>query len=164
MSEASALIARGPGEGKAVPSSIANNVIFKLTGAETGGAQSMFETSPGPGAGPPLHVHGYEDEIIYIVEGTLRFYCGDKGEETREISAGGVAFMPHGIVHTWKNIGTEPARLIAIFTPASPGMEQFFQAFAEVPMDAKADSVEQEFARIGKAEANMDMVTPESSS
>jgi quercetin dioxygenase-like cupin family protein len=157
MSEASALIVRGPGEGKAVPSSIANNVIFKLIAAETDGALSMFETTPGPGAGPPLHVHSYEDEIIYVVEGTLRFFYGD---ETRETTAGGVAFIPHGLDHTWKNVGTEPARLIAIFTPASPGIEQFFKAFAEVPKDANADSVEQEFARIGKAEANMETVTP----
>ena len=154
MSEASAMpVVRRAEEGQTVPNPIADDVTIKLTEAETGGALSMFESTPGPGAGPPEHVHANEDEVLYVLEGTVRFKLGD---EMRETAAGGIAFIPRGLHHAWQNIGSEPARLMFFFTPASPGMEQFFRVLAEVPEDGP---VREEFARLGK-EAGFDVVGP----
>jgi quercetin dioxygenase-like cupin family protein/ketosteroid isomerase-like protein len=158
MSETSAVpIVRRPEEGQRVPNPIADDVIIKLTEGETGGALSMFESTPGPGAGPPMHVHANEDEVLYVVEGTVRFKLGD---EIRETPAGGFAFIPRGLHHAWQNVGSEPARVMFFFTPASPGMERFFSALAEVPEDGP---VQEEFARLG-LEAGMDVVGPPLSS
>jgi hypothetical protein len=53
-------------------------------------------------------------------------------------------------------VGSEPARVLFFFTPASPGMERFFSAFAEVPEDGP---VQVEFARLG-SQAGMEVVGP----
>jgi quercetin dioxygenase-like cupin family protein len=154
MSETSAVpIVRRPDEGGPVPNPIADDMTIKLTDGETGGALSMFESTTGPGAGPPMHVHANEDEVLYVVEGTIRFKLGD---EIRETPAGGFAFIPRGLHHAWQNAGSEPARVMFFFTPASPGMERFFLAFAQVPEDGP---VQTEFARLGR-EAGMDLVGP----
>lgn len=154
MSETSAVpVVRRPEEGRPVPNPIAEDVIIKLTHGETGGGLSMFESTPGPGAGPPMHVHANEDEVLYVVEGTIRFKLGDV---LRETPAGGLAFIPRGLRHAWQNVGAEPARVMFFFTPASPGMERFFSAFAEVPKDGP---VQEEFARLG-SEAGMEVVGP----
>jgi quercetin dioxygenase-like cupin family protein len=154
MSEISSVpVVRRPEEGRVVPNPIADDVIIKLTQGDTGGALSMFESTPGPGAGPPMHVHANEDEVLYVVEGTIRFKLGD---EMRETPAGGFAFIPRGLRHAWQNAGSEPARVMFFFTPASPGMERFFPAFAEVPADGP---VQEEFARLG-SEAGFEVVGP----
>jgi quercetin dioxygenase-like cupin family protein/ketosteroid isomerase-like protein len=154
MSETSAMpVVRRPEEGRSVPNPIADDVIIKLTQGETGGALSMFESTPGPGAGPPMHVHANEDEVMYVVEGTIRFQLGDEMQET---PAGGFAFIPRGLRHAWQNIGSEPARVMFFLTPASTGMERFFPAFAEVPEDGP---VQEEFARLA-SEAGMEVVGP----
>jgi quercetin dioxygenase-like cupin family protein/ketosteroid isomerase-like protein len=150
--ETSALV-RGPDEGTVVPNPIADDVIVKLTARETGGALSMFESTPAPGAGPPMHVHANEDEVLYVEDGTIRFKLGDA---VSDAPAGGFAFIPRGLHHAWQNVGSEPARVMFFFTPASPGMERFFTAFAEVPEDGR---VQEEFARLGR-EAGMDVVGP----
>ena len=147
-------VVRRPGEGRSVPNPIAGDVFIKLTEGETGGALSLFESAPRPGEGPPMHVHPNEDELLYVLEGTIRFKLGD--EQMRETAAGGIAFIPRGLPHAWQNVGSEPARLVFLFTPASPGMERFFPAFAEVP---EGGPVGDEFARLGR-EAGMEVVGP----
>jgi quercetin dioxygenase-like cupin family protein len=154
MSRTSAVpVVRRPGEGHTVPNPIAGDVVIRLTDDETGGAISMFESTPGPGAGPPMHVHAHEDEVLYVVDGTIRFKLGDEMHET---AAGGFAFIPRGVHHAWQNVGSEPARVMFFFTPASTGMERFFPAFAATPQDGP---VEKEFARLGR-EAGMEVVGP----
>jgi quercetin dioxygenase-like cupin family protein len=154
MSEASAVpVVRRAEEGQTVRNPLGDGVTIKLTEGETGGALTMFESTPAPGVGPPKHVHANEDEVVYVLEGTLRFKLGD---EMRETPTGGFAFIPRGLHHTWQNVGSEPARLLIVFTPASPGMEQFFLAFAEVP---EGGPVQEEFARLGR-EAGFDVVGP----
>ena len=154
MPETSAVpIVRRPEEGQVVPNPIADDLIVKLTEGETGGALSMFESTAGPGAGPPMHVHANEDEGLYVVAGTVLFKLGD---ETRETPAGGFAFIPRGLHHAWQNVGSKRARVMFFFTPASPGLERFFSAFAKVPADGP---VQEEFARLGR-EAGMDVVGP----
>jgi quercetin dioxygenase-like cupin family protein len=146
-------VVRRPEEGQSVPNPIADDVFFKLTEDETGGALSMFESTPGPGAGPPMHVHANEDEVLYVVKGIIRFKLGD---ETWETPAGGIAFIPRGLHHAWRNVGSEPARVMFFFMPASSGMERFFLAFAQVP---EHGPVQEEFARLG-SEAGMELVGP----
>jgi quercetin dioxygenase-like cupin family protein len=103
------------------------------------GAQraTVVEITSQPGGGPPLHVHDREDEIFYIVEGSLRIW---RGNETLDVGPGGIALMPRGVPHTYKNISNAPARAIVTITP--DGLEGFFEEVSRrklsVPKDVPA--------------------------
>ncbi len=74
-----------------------------------------------PQARPPLHRHTF-DEIHYVLEGEYEYY--EEGKEPRRATAGTVVFTPSGVIHTYKNIGSTPGRVLAIYS--TPGFEDFF--------------------------------------
>ena len=43
-------------------------VTHKLTSGQTGGAFYVCEAVFGPESGSTLHIHHYEDEVIYVLE------------------------------------------------------------------------------------------------
>ena len=55
-----------------------------------------------PGYAAPMHTHPGE-EIIYVLEGTLEYEIG--GKVTR-VKPGDVLFVPAGVPHTAKNVGS----------------------------------------------------------
>ena len=65
----------------------------------------LFYSTETIGAGPPLHVHTY-DELFIIRQGRARFTVG---EQTLEVGAGEIVFGPANIPHKFENIG--PGRL-----------------------------------------------------
>ncbi len=65
----------------------------------------LFFSSDEIGAGPPLHVHTY-DEVFIIRQGRARFTVGD---EMLEAGAGDIVFGPANVAHKFENIG--PGRL-----------------------------------------------------
>jgi quercetin dioxygenase-like cupin family protein len=137
-----------PGQGETVRNPLGGPLTIKVHGHESGDALSGFESTPAPGEGPPLHTHAREDELMYFLEGRFR----TKLEGTvRDAPTGSMIFIPKGAPHTWQNIGAEAGRLLFVFTPASPRMEEFFRRFAELPADA--------FSTIA-AEAGMEIVGP----
>lgn len=142
----------GPGEGAAVKNPVGGALTFKIRGEQTGGAAlAALESIAASGEGPPLHVHANEDEIWYALEGTFRVKLDD---EVRDAPAGTFVFIPRNVVHTWQNVGDEPARILAVTAPA--GLERFFERFAALPPDA---SWAEEFRRLG-AEVGMTVVGP----
>lgn len=62
------------------------------------------------GAGPPLHVHPYDETFVVLV-GRARFTVG---EVTLEASAGEVVFGPAGVPHRFENIGSGRLQTIDI--------------------------------------------------
>ncbi|WP_210204795.1 cupin domain-containing protein [Phyllobacterium brassicacearum] len=100
-------------------------VIIRRDPAGTLDAAVIEEFVP-PGVAAPLHRHGREDEISYVIEGTFRIWRGD---EVLDIGPGGVALLPRHQVHSFKNIGTAPGRLLTVILPA--GFERFFKVVAE---------------------------------
>lgn len=97
-------------------------VIVKATGEDTGGAFTLLEQLAPPGFGPPLHVHHREDEPFFVLEGRVRFRCGDR-EFLME--SGGYVFLPKGVPHAFRIEGSTPARLLQMTLP--PGFERFVQ-------------------------------------
>jgi mannose-6-phosphate isomerase-like protein (cupin superfamily) len=71
--------------------------------------------------GPPLHVHRAEDELLQILEGTIRIVCSDTDVV---VGPGSFAYLPRGVPHTFWVQGDQPARMLAIFTPG--GAEGMF--------------------------------------
>jgi quercetin dioxygenase-like cupin family protein len=94
---------------------------FLVTGAETGGAFFAMEAFVPPGGGPPPHIHTYEDETFYVVEGACDFLLG---EERVCAGPGDFVSVPRGQVHLFHNSSNSLTRLILTFTPS--GIENFF--------------------------------------
>jgi len=96
-------------------------VTHKLTLPQTGGAYYLFEAEFDPQSGNRLHVHRYEDEIVYVLEGAIEIRLED---QKLQASAGSVAHLPKNIPHALYNPLKTPLRILAIAIPG--GMENFF--------------------------------------
>jgi quercetin dioxygenase-like cupin family protein len=102
-----------------------DRVSFLATGAETHGSCFIIEGLLAPGGGPPPHLHHYEDESFYVLEGNITFQAGG---QTVHAKPGDFIHIPRGTVHSLKNEGTVPGRALTIISPAGPkGMQQFFE-------------------------------------
>jgi quercetin dioxygenase-like cupin family protein len=64
-----------------------------------------------PGFVAPMHTHPGE-EIVYVIEGTLEYEIGGKKSTAK---AGDVLFVPAGMPHTAKNVGTTNAAELATY-------------------------------------------------
>ena len=109
-----------PGEGRSVWL-VGDLITVKVSGEETGSAYSLMEDKTPPGGGPPPHVHANEDESFYVLEGEVELLIG---ERTVRVAAGSSAYLPRGVVHTFKNVGETPSRMLAVVSPG--GLEEFF--------------------------------------
>jgi quercetin dioxygenase-like cupin family protein len=65
-----------------------------------------------PGASFPAHRHPGE-EIIYVLSGTLEY--GVEGRPAVTLRAGDVLFVPAGVFHSARNIGTTPGSELATY-------------------------------------------------
>jgi quercetin dioxygenase-like cupin family protein len=65
-----------------------------------------------PGVALPQHTHPGE-EIVYILEGTWEYQVEGKGTTT--LKAGDVAFVPMGVKHSAKNIGSSKGAALATY-------------------------------------------------
>lgn len=115
-----------PGEGRSV-SLGGMGVVFKVSGADTGGAFAVVEHPMEPGRLVLPHVHQHEDEYSYILEGTIGARVGD-----HEVIAGtgSYLFKPRWLMHTFWNAGPGPARILEVISPA--GFENYFAELAAV--------------------------------
>lgn len=127
-------IVMGPGEGETVANPAGGGLTYKARSGQTGGGLTAWESTAAPGEGPPLHRHVGEDEFMYVLEGLLRIRLDDTDHSA---PAGAFVFIPRGVAHTWQNAGDGQARILFVFTPASPGMERFFERAAELPADTR---------------------------
>jgi len=81
-----------------------------LSVADRHAVQALAEFVPGGVAG--RHTHPGE-ELGYVVEGTLELLI--EGQPPRVVKAGEVFFVPAGVVHDGKNIGSGPAKVFATY-------------------------------------------------
>jgi quercetin dioxygenase-like cupin family protein len=102
-----------------------DRVTFLVTGAESHGGCFIVEGMPPPGGGPPPHIHHFEDESFYTLDGAATFQAGG---QTIYAKPGDFIHIPRGTVHSLRNDGDRPARALIIISPAGPtGMQQFFE-------------------------------------
>lgn len=100
-------------------------VRFKVRGEQTGGRLAVVEHPVAPGVVVEPHRHEHEDEMSYVLEGTIWARVGDQEQEA---PAGSYVWKPRRVLHTFWNPGPEPARLLEVITPA--GFENFFEQLA----------------------------------
>ena len=122
-----------PGEGRSLLV-LGELVTYKTTSKRTGGAYSLFEVVSEPGGGPPPHVQHREDESFYVLEGEYEF-LNDDGHTVR-VGVGSLVYVPKGNLHTYKNVGTTPGRMLVSQTPG--GLHECF--FEEIGEKAQYES------------------------
>jgi len=125
----------GPDDGEALTNPIGGRMVNKIRDEHTGGAYSIHDNTIPPGApGPRPHIHRHHEEAFYVLEGELTVRVGP-----RKITApaGSFVVVPRGAVHQPSNPGTQPTRVLLIFSPA--GMDRFFLEAAEgrIPLQAE---------------------------
>jgi len=79
----------------------------------------------------PGHTHHTEDEIFYVLKGSLTFRCG---EDTFDVDGGGFVFLPCGIQHGYKIRDGGEARLLVATAPvptpdSTSGWDGFMSGF-----------------------------------
>ena len=113
------------GDGPSMRTPTDDWLTIKADSGNTGSVLAIMELQSEPMNGPALHIHHREGEVWYILEGDFRFMIGT---ERFRLSTGGMAYGPRDTPHCFQNIGDEPGRLLAIYTPA--GAERLFEEFA----------------------------------
>jgi len=73
-------------------------VTIKISAEDTAGQYCVVDVEVPPGVGSPLHVHYDEDEWFFVHEGECEVYIGDAH---LTLTAGGFAFAPKGLPHTF---------------------------------------------------------------
>jgi quercetin dioxygenase-like cupin family protein len=74
-----------------------------------------FELRVPPGSNvPPPHSHPGNEELLYVLEGTLRYTVGS---DTRDLRAGEAMATPPGVVHGFSNPHAVTVRALIINTP-----------------------------------------------
>ena len=111
--------------------------MVKVRDEDTAGAYSVHDNTIPPGSpGPRPHLHRYHEEAFYVLEGELTVRVGPRKIVA---PAGSFVVVPRGVVHQPSNPGTEPTRVLLVFSPG--GMDRFFEEAAEgrMPLAAVAD-------------------------
>jgi quercetin dioxygenase-like cupin family protein len=94
--------------------------IVHVAGEETDERLSLVEGLLPPDAMTPLHVLPRAGQILYVLEGELTAYLPGV---SRVLRRGDSMYQPVGVPQTHRVTSSEPARVLAITTPA--GFERF---------------------------------------
>ena len=107
-----------------------------LQGAGNGCRMGCFELRVPAGSNvPPAHSHAANEEVVYVLEGTLRYRVG---EETRDLQPGEVMGTPAGVVHAFSNPHATTVRALIINTP-DIGADYFREMASIINADGPPD-------------------------
>lgn len=120
-----------PGEGRAYPMGrIA--AVFKADGSETRGGYSISEWWLDPHTqGPGAHSHE-EDDIFYVIEGTMSVLVNDHWIDAPR---GSFVLVPAGVTHDFENRSAQRAGLLNFSCPGDfePHMQGIVDWFKQHP-------------------------------
>ncbi len=129
----------------------ANTLDIKISSLDTDGGIAVFEqTGHTFKGGPPLHIHPFQDEWFYVVEGEYLFQVGD---DKFSLKAGDTIFLPRKVPHAFIQL-TEKGRMVVSYLPAGK-MEDFFKTTSQWTTPPSKEEVAQVFA-----EHDMQVVGP----
>jgi quercetin dioxygenase-like cupin family protein len=98
----------------------------KVSGADVEKKYAVLEIHTPPGLGPELHIHPEQNELFYLLKGSIGLQCGSE----RTILKAGDSFMaPLNVPHAYVTLGAEPAHMLNVFDPAGR-TEAFFADYA----------------------------------
>jgi mannose-6-phosphate isomerase-like protein (cupin superfamily) len=106
--------------------------VFKADGAETANGYSISEWWLEPNTrGPGPHSHP-EDDVFFVVEGTMSFLVGDRWIDS---TTGSFILVPGGVTHDFENRTKSRAGVLNLSIPGpfEHNMPEIVQWFAEHP-------------------------------
>ena len=90
------------------------SIRYLVDGSQTA-SLGMFELIVPPASNvPPAHSHSNNEEIVYVLEGTLRYTVGS---ETRDLTPGQSMQTPKGTGHAFSNPHGSVARALIVLSP-----------------------------------------------
>ena len=122
------------GEGLRLRSGPGRDLIFKVTGEDTGGAFDYFIVEVAPRGGPPLHVHHTQEETIHVLKGRFKIRIGD---EIFTCEEGGFAYLPANVPHAFLNLTDEPGEVIVVYVPG--GGHRFYEELGPLARSGSPD-------------------------
>ena len=126
-----------PDEGRRLQSGPGRDLVFKLTGDDTGGAFDYFLVDVAAHGGPPLHVHHRQEETLHVLSGRFKVRVAD---EEHVLDPGGFAFMPSGLPHAFVNLANQPAEVVVVYTPG--GGHRFYEELGPLTRTGSPDPTE----------------------
>jgi quercetin dioxygenase-like cupin family protein len=130
----SAHIVLAAADGLRLQSGPGRDLVFKVTGEDTGGAFDYFIVEVAPRGGPPLHVHHRQEETIHVLAGRFKVRIGD---DVFELEEGGFAYLPSKIPHAFLNLTDQPAEIIVVYTPG--GGHKFYEELGPATRNGAPD-------------------------
>ncbi len=121
----------GPGEGR-LYSMGRIAAIFKADGLETESRYSVSEWWLDPHTkGPGPHSHA-EDDLFYVIEGTMSLFVGN---EWTDAPRGSFVLVPGGVIHDFENRSKLRAGILNFSVPGAfePHMPSIVDWFKENP-------------------------------
>lgn len=123
----------------------------RVPAARASNAFALIDYRCPAGFGPPRHTHRNDDEIFYVISGTLALWteteCGIAGP-------GDVVVLPKAVPHAWRSFGADNVHLLVIAAPGD------FEPFFQLLQGQQALSSEIEKLAAIADEAGMDVVGP----
>ncbi len=85
---------------------------------QTTGAKDLvaIEVNLEPGEGHDFHKHPDQEEVIYVIGGSIEQWLEDRRQE---LNAGDSVFIPADVVHASFNVSSAPAKLFVTLGPSS---------------------------------------------
>jgi quercetin dioxygenase-like cupin family protein len=99
---------------------------FIATGEDTNERYTLAQFYVPPQAAVPPHIHRREDEWFYVLDGKVSLQVEN---QTINGTSGTLVFGPRDHVHSFGNFGTEPATMLAVWTPS--GIEELFREIGD---------------------------------
>ena len=116
--QTTAFISNGtPENSRAIPGALFH---FLASGEQTNDQFSLIYIEVYKGNEPPGHTHEREDENYYILEGSIRFWVGEKIIDAK---AGDFIHLPKGIPHKFE-LQSDRVKELMWMTPS--GLEKWF--------------------------------------
>src|ERR1043165_8748982 len=88
--------------------------VVKASEIREGSGAALLEYTTRKGEEPPDHTHQTEDEMFYVLEGSITFKCG---EESFGLEKGDFIFLPHNVEHGYAIRSEGPVRFLVITAP-----------------------------------------------
>jgi uncharacterized cupin superfamily protein len=103
------------------------SIRYLIDGSQSA-SLGMFELTVPPASHvPPPHSHSNNEELVYVLEGTLRYTVG---ADTRDLTPGQSMQTPRGTAHAFSNPFNSIARALIVLSPDIGA--QYFKDVAEV--------------------------------
>jgi quercetin dioxygenase-like cupin family protein len=102
---------------------------FLVKGADTAGRFAVMELQAQPGSEPPPHVHHWENELFYVLDGVMELYVGN---EVLTVGPGELALAPQDKPHAFYIRSPQIRMLILVQATGAQavGLDSYFSRMA----------------------------------